>query len=63
MERINRLVKDGPLGSRKNDKSTFYRKKRVRAINLLEVIHIDVCGPINHIVRGGFSYFITFTDD
>ena len=37
--------------------------KGVRANELLELIHTDVCGPISHIARGGFSYFITFTND
>ena len=30
---------------------------------LLELVHIDVCGPINIIARGGYEYFITFNDD
>lgn len=47
---------------RKMTKAPFL-KKGFRAINLLEVIHTDVCGPVKHIARGGFSYFITFTDD
>jgi transposase InsO family protein len=34
-----------------------------RAADLLELVHIDVCGPMSTIVRGGFQYFITFTDD
>ena len=34
-----------------------------RASNLLELIHTDVCGPMSSIARGGFQYFITFTDD
>ena len=29
---------------------------------MLEFVHIDVCGPINIRTRGGFEYFITFTD-
>ncbi|KAL0288479.1 UNVERIFIED_CONTAM: Retrovirus-related Pol polyprotein from transposon RE2 [Sesamum calycinum] len=29
----------------------------------LDLIHTDVCGPVNTPVRRGFSYFITFTDD
>ena len=29
----------------------------------LDLIHIDVCGPISTHTRGGFIYFITFTDD
>ena len=34
-----------------------------RAIYLLEMIHIDVCGPVSIIVCGGYRYFLTFTDD
>ena len=34
-----------------------------RAAELLELIHIDVCDPMSTQARGGFSYFITFTDD
>ncbi|KAL0394617.1 UNVERIFIED_CONTAM: hypothetical protein Slati_4427900 [Sesamum latifolium] len=30
---------------------------------LLDLIHTDVCGPLNTPARGGYSYFITFTDD
>ncbi|KAL0292195.1 UNVERIFIED_CONTAM: Retrovirus-related Pol polyprotein from transposon TNT 1-94 [Sesamum calycinum] len=30
---------------------------------LLDLIHTDVCGPLNTQARGGFSYFITFTND
>ncbi|KAL0310151.1 UNVERIFIED_CONTAM: hypothetical protein Sangu_2458500 [Sesamum angustifolium] len=29
----------------------------------LDLIHTDVCRPLNTQARGGFSYFITFTDD
>ena len=36
---------------------------RERATELLELIHTDVCGPMSTQARGGFSYFITFTDD
>jgi len=34
-----------------------------RAVDLLELIHTDVCGPTSTTARGGFQYFITFTDD
>ena len=30
---------------------------------LLELVHADVCGPINIIGRGGYKYFVTLTDD
>jgi hypothetical protein len=34
-----------------------------RASDLLELIHTDVCGSMSTMARGGFQYFITFTDD
>ncbi|KAK4389734.1 Retrovirus-related Pol polyprotein from transposon TNT 1-94 [Sesamum angolense] len=33
------------------------------ANSLLDLIHTDVCGPLNTPTRGEYSYFITFTDD
>ena len=32
-----------------------------RSINLLEIIHTDICCP--HIEENGLKYFITFIDD
>ncbi|KAK8686045.1 hypothetical protein V6N13_125073 [Hibiscus sabdariffa] len=43
-------------------KSPFIGKGE-RASDLLGLIHSDVCGPMNTQARGGFHYFITFTDD
>ncbi|KAL4284909.1 hypothetical protein GQ457_16G020180 [Hibiscus cannabinus] len=37
--------------------------KGERASDLLRLIHSDVCGPMNTQARGGYQYFITFTDD
>ena len=37
--------------------------KSERASDLLGLTHSDVCGPINTQAKGGFQYFITFTDD
>jgi hypothetical protein len=34
-----------------------------RATDLLEIIHTDVCGPVSISTRGGYRYFLTFTDD
>jgi transposase InsO family protein len=76
IDRINRLVRDGPLKLSKVEpypicepclqgkmiKNPFTRKG-VRATDVLELIHIDVCGPLTHMARGGFFYFITFIDD
>ena len=34
-----------------------------RAEDLLELIHSDVCGPLNHAAHDGSTYFMTFIDD
>ena len=34
-----------------------------RATDLLEIIHTDVCDPMTVKARGGYRYFLTFTDD
>ena len=76
LNRINRLVKEGNLASlvvepipvcesyleSKMTKRLFSSKGH-RAKDLLDLIHTDVCGPINVRARGGYEYFITFTDD
>ena len=75
-KRISRLHKDGIPGSfdfesfdtcepclrGKMTKSTF-NKQGERASDLLALIHIDVYGLLSTSARGGFSYFVTFTDD
>ena len=35
----------------------------VRAHECLDLIHSDVCGPFSVHARGGYEYFITFTND
>ncbi|KAK4839943.1 hypothetical protein QYF36_026125 [Acer negundo] len=73
---IKRLVSDGPLSNLKVDdlptcesclegkmtKRTF-SAKGARATECLGLIHTDVCGPMSIQARGGYEYFITFTDD
>ena len=34
-----------------------------RASDILDLVYTDVCGQILTQARGGYSYFITFTDD
>jgi hypothetical protein len=34
-----------------------------RSSDLLGLVHTDVCEPMSSIARGGFQYFITFSDD
>ena len=46
----------------KMTKSPFPGKGE-RASDLLGLVHTDVCGPMSTTARGGFGYFITFTDD
>ncbi|KAJ9556642.1 hypothetical protein OSB04_011256 [Centaurea solstitialis] len=40
-----------------------FNKDNERASDLLEIVHTDVCGPFSHEARGGYRYFITFTND
>lgn len=40
-----------------------FKKKGIRAKDLLELIHSDVCGPMSISARDGYRYFITFIDD
>jgi hypothetical protein len=74
--RIERLHKDGLLNSFnfesfdtckscllwKITKSPFTGQSE-RASDLLGLVHTDVCGPMSSVARGGFQYFITFTND
>ena len=34
-----------------------------RDTQALDLVHTDVCGPINEMAHGGFHYFITYTND
>ena len=43
-------------------KSSFTEKGE-RATELLGLVHTDVYGPMSTSARGGYFYFITFTDD
>jgi len=74
-QRIQRLVSDGILepldltdlqvciecikGKRTNKRKLGAE----RASNVLELIHIDICGPFPTASRNGQWYFITFIDD
>ena len=42
---------------------TLFSGTMERATVLLEIIHTDVCGPMSVEARGGYHYFLTFTDD
>ena len=40
-----------------------FNAKGYKVKDLLELVHLDVCGPMSIQARGGYEYFITFTDD
>ena len=74
--RIQRLIKDGLLEPMDFDEflvceSCLEGKMTKRPVNakgkraqdLLELVHSDVCGPMSTQAKGGYEYFITFTDD
>ena len=42
---------------------SHFSGKGERASELLGLIHTDVCGPMSTKARGGYNYFITFTND
>ena len=44
------------------NKSPFTEKGE-RASEVLDLIHTDVYGPMNMSTKGGYYYFIIFTDD
>ena len=39
------------------------KAKGYRATKPLELVHTDVCGPMRVQAKGGYEYFVTFTDD
>ena len=76
LDRINRLVKEGPLKELKvsflpvcesclEGKMTKrpFSTKDERAKEPLELIHLDICGPFNVQAHGGYEYFVTVIDD
>ena len=42
---------------------TIFANNRVKAKRSLQIVHTDVCGPINPDTWDGNRYFITFLDD
>ena len=40
-----------------------FKAKRYRATKPLELVHTDVCGSMRVQARGGYEYFVTFTDE
>ena len=76
LERIRRLVMSGLLSpldvialpvceSCLEGKMTMrpFKAKGYRAKEVLDLVYTDLCGPMSTSARGGYEYFITFTDD
>ena len=74
--RIHGLVKSGILNSLAFDPIPMcesclegkmtkrpFKAKGYRATKPLELVHIDVCGPMRVQSRSGYEYFVTFIDD
>ncbi|KAI5680165.1 hypothetical protein M9H77_01392 [Catharanthus roseus] len=47
----------------KQSRTPFPKGKTQRARELLQIVHSDLCGPINPISNGGKRYIMTFIDD
>ena len=47
----------------KQHRSPFPKKGATRAKEILEIVHTDVCGPMESTSYGGSRYFVTFIDD
>ena len=47
----------------KHKRLPFPKKSEEKSSRLLELIHTDVCGPMNVPSVGGLVYFVTFVDD
>ena len=74
--RIHGLVKSGILNSLEFEPIPMcesslegkmtkrpFKAKGYRATKPLKLVHTDVCGPMRVQARGGYEYFVTFTDD
>ena len=47
----------------KQKRNSFPKGQATRATELLEIVHSDVCGPMQTTSLGGNRYFVTFIDD
>ena len=57
----SRLTYESCLEGKMTEKLLTGKGQRVQ--EYLELVHTDVCRTLNVQARGGFEYFITFTDD
>ena len=62
---LNGETSDGcePCVMGKMHKLPFPKESTTRSTQLLELVHSDLCGPMEVDSKGGSKYFLTFTDD
>ncbi|KAL0432365.1 UNVERIFIED_CONTAM: Retrovirus-related Pol polyprotein from transposon TNT 1-94 [Sesamum latifolium] len=61
IKRHSEICEDCVVGKQHRD--SFSKEKSWRAKQVLDLIHSDLCGPINPTSNGGKRYFVTFIDD
>lgn len=47
----------------KSRRKSFKPLNKIRSNKPLQLLHMDLCGPLPHTAIGGFRYFLTITDD
>jgi len=47
----------------KQSQKAIMQKSKLRAENVLDLMHMDLCGPFSIPSLSGSRYFVTFTDD
>ena len=52
-----------PCAQGKAHQQSYPKISDIRSADILDLIHADVCGPINPVSLGGKCYFVIFTDD
>lgn len=60
-EAVDRICEGCAMG--KQHRKSFPKKSQSTTTRLLELIHSDVCGPMDVPSVGGSRYFVTFIDD
>ncbi|CAN6684260.1 unnamed protein product [Malus baccata var. baccata] len=60
--KVNTIVCEG-YAFGKHSRDVFPKETKWRAALPLELIHTDICGPMQTPTKSGNKYFITFTDD
>ena len=61
IQEVNQVCEGCALG--KQHREAFPKDKAWRAKAPLELVHTDVCGPMDTTTHGGNKYFLTFIDD